>query len=104
LWPETMGFVPPGWRLCDGKAGTPDMRGRLVIAASGTFNPGAIGGTATHTHTGVITHEHGLEAGKRIAEGAGFSAWTTTDSPAITTEPASNLPPFVALKYIMKLQ
>lgn len=48
--------APKGWALCDGTNGTPDLRGRFVIAiGSGagltTRTLGATGGTETHTLT-----------------------------------------------------
>jgi microcystin-dependent protein len=48
--------APKGWALCDGTNGTPDLRGRFVIATGSgagltTRTLGATGGTETHTLT-----------------------------------------------------
>lgn len=75
MWTGTI--APNGWALCDGDNGTPDLRGRFVIAygqGSGLTNRayGATGGAETHTltvneipghtHTGTTasdgTHTH----------------------------------------------
>lgn len=43
--------IPDNYRLCDGTAGTPDLRDRFIMGA-GPINPaGAFGGLASHTHT-----------------------------------------------------
>lgn len=49
--------VPPGsskadehWVLCDGSNGTPDLRGRVILGAGGTYAKGDKGGSATHSH------------------------------------------------------
>jgi microcystin-dependent protein len=47
--------VPSGWALCDGTSGTPDLRDRFVIGASGTLPVGTAGGSATHTHAATTT-------------------------------------------------
>lgn len=36
----------PGWHLCDGSAGTPDLRDRFMIAAGLSYGIGAAGGAA----------------------------------------------------------
>lgn len=62
MWSPTAGAVPTGWALCDGTNGTPDLRGRFVIAASTTTPAGSTAGTpdqfkidpnGAHTHTGT---------------------------------------------------
>lgn len=63
----------PGWRLCNGANGTPNLMDRFVIAAGATYAPGAVGGTASVTlglaqlpaHNHVINvgdpgHAHGV--------------------------------------------
>lgn len=41
--------IPDGWALCDGTNGTPDLRGRFVIGAGGSYAKGATGGAASGT-------------------------------------------------------
>jgi len=59
MWSGLVANIPSGWVLCNGQNGTPDLRDRFIKGASG--NPGATGGSTTHTHaahTGVINHTH----------------------------------------------
>lgn len=73
MWSGAVTNIPVGWRLCDGAGGTPDLRGRFVIGAGGTYGVGYTGGLAdqvvvshTHTATSVFTgtsmptHSHGI--------------------------------------------
>jgi hypothetical protein len=53
------GVLPVNWRICDGTAGTPDLRDRFVIGA-GTFVSGATGGSATIGTTNLPAHNHGV--------------------------------------------
>lgn len=77
-WGETED-IPQGWQLCDGKNGTPDLRGRMVLGASKDSQLNEVGGfldstlvehthttgvqDTKHTHTGTTTsagaHSHG---------------------------------------------
>ena len=67
------GAAPSGWHLCDGLAGTPDLRGRFIVStgqnqspAAGDINPtysyGNTGGENTHlltsTESGLPSHTH----------------------------------------------
>jgi hypothetical protein len=44
MWAGTLNNIPPGWQLCDGTNGTPDLRDRFILGVS-TENPGATGGS-----------------------------------------------------------
>lgn len=72
LWSGAVSEIPHGWALCDGTAGTPDLRDRFVVAAGGQYQPGQSGGEE-HTHrldglhpaqaaatNGAPTHTHGF--------------------------------------------
>jgi hypothetical protein len=78
--------IPPGWALCDGGNGTPDLRDRFVMGSSSTFTPGSRGGTAdavvvAHTHT--ITNTGGVL--KQTATG------TVTGSINVAPEEATDI-------------
>ena len=116
----------------DGKGGTvPDLRGRMIRGASDSVPAGSTGGSETHTHSisgtvGETTlsikqmprHTHTFDKGTygNIAEakGSANSGKQTTDatgdSQAHThslseakSGSASNLPPYYALSYIMRI-
>lgn len=42
LWGGEIVDIPAGWALCDGNNGTPDLRDRIVVDASGTYTPNQI--------------------------------------------------------------
>ena len=60
MWSGSADNIPQGWALCDGANGTPDLRGRFILSASNTYNPGSIGGSAavTLTETQMPAHTH----------------------------------------------
>jgi microcystin-dependent protein len=73
LWSGSIASIPSGWALCDGTAGTPNLRDRFVVGAGSTYAVGDTGGFNTitldttqipsHTHTGTtaatdLSHTH----------------------------------------------
>jgi len=70
MWSGATTQIPPGWALCDGSNGTPDLRDRFIVGAGAAYALGVTGGAATvpHTHSvgnhshGVSTHSHSLPA------------------------------------------
>jgi microcystin-dependent protein len=85
---------PTGWHICDGTAGTVDLRNKFVICAGSTYAAGSSGGTVTqttdtsgsHTHTSVTTGAHALTVAQLPAHGHPWlhktSAESTTESGA----------------------
>jgi len=64
MWSGSAANIPPGWALCDGTNGTPDLRDKFIIAAGGTYSPGATGGSTSHTHTvDIAAFTSGSESG-----------------------------------------
>lgn len=61
IWSGAVGSIPAGWYLCNGANGTPDLRGRFVLGAGGSYAVGATGGAETHTLTTseIPAHNHG---------------------------------------------
>ena len=53
---------PPGWALCDGTNGTPDLRDKFVMG-SGKESPGATGGSPKITMANLPKHSHGTIGG-----------------------------------------
>lgn len=107
MWSGSAASIPAGWYLCDGNNSTPNLINRFIVAATGTYAPGATGGSATHGHTYSGTS-------------SGISNWNfqTKGSPSYQDESAGNpdhnhtisgststdsvLPPYYALCYVMK--
>lgn len=104
LWYGSVASIPGGWTLCDGTNNTPNLRDRFIVGAGNTYAVGATGGSLTHDHlfTGA-GHSHTMEAGGQISAGTDISGTTGIDTAAGETGEASNLPPYYALCYIMKL-
>ena len=104
LWSGAIGNIPVGWALCNGGAGTPDLRDRFIIGAGDSFNPGDTGGATTHTHTFTGDgHSHNFPVGSGLQTGADRD-FESSEVPATgTTDPGNSLPTFYALAYIMKL-
>lgn len=110
------------WRLCNGVAGTPDLRGRFVIGlnpADVDYNTiGKIGGAkeVTLTISQMPAHNHGSGDFNRLLQINGSGTATEVDSsvgePNIITSgaiqsqggglPHENRPPFYTLAYITK--
>jgi hypothetical protein len=68
---------PAGWRICDGTAGTVDLRNKFVVCAGSSYAAGSSGGGVTkttdtsgsHTHTSVTTGAHALTVAQLPAHG-----------------------------------
>lgn len=132
MWSGSTGTIPSGWLLCDGTSGTPDLRNRFIVGAGSTYAVNATGGSAdavvvshTHTATSVVTdpgHSHtygsyaAFNAGSAIpamrsdsgntylstaGNTTGITVATTNQSTG-TSGTNANLPPYLALCFIMK--
>jgi len=64
MWYGNLAFIPSGWLLCDGSAGTPDLRDRFVVGAGSSYNVNATGGsnTVTLTVSQMAAHNHPVTA------------------------------------------
>lgn len=132
MWSGAADAVPAGWALCDGSNGTPDLVSKFIRGAGPAGDaPGSTGGTDDHTHAaraGISVqwggqHSHGMPAGwyaNTASSGKGTAIvdrrgtrdpWQTADAgghsheatASITVDAASNLPPWYALCFIMKV-
>ncbi len=77
----------PGWILCNGTNGTPDLRDRFVYGVSNGENPGATGGSPSASV--------GLGGRNDISYGAG-GPWV------VNSVSVSYMPPYYKLAFIMK--
>jgi microcystin-dependent protein len=120
MWSGRILDIPPGWALCDGTNGTPDLRDKFIVGArqddggfSKTKVTGAlttVGGEAAHKLTieEMPAHVHSIgcaQAGGTISAG---DAWNTSGGASNTSSsggsvPHNNLPPYYSLAFIMKL-
>lgn len=107
-----------GWHICDGTNGTPDLRGRFILGASGSHAVGSTGGEENHTLTieEMPSHKHktawsediapwGTEDHDKIGNGSTFdydNTWPFTSTVG-GDKPHNNMPPYYALSYIMKI-
>ena len=103
-WSGSVGTIPTDWALCDGNNGTPDLRNKFVL---GTDTPGGSGGSATHVHTdGYQANGHlfpYVGYGQELAGAVNYNTFSAVALENLTTDPASSLPIYYALAYIMKL-
>lgn len=103
IWSGTIADIPSGWHICDGTAGTPDLRDKFIVGAGDAYNPGDAGGSTTHIHPySSAPHTHGFAAGFGIAAGIDYDPTLTSRVVSGTTDTGSSLPPYYALAYMMK--
>jgi hypothetical protein len=126
MWFGNPANIPPGWALCDGSNGTPDLRDRFIVGAGGKYMASAIGGSETgktlghilttaempsHNHTVQINDASGAGPPPRKPETAGVAStvgyptsFSGGDQPhSHDLDPSTKLPPYYALAFIMKL-
>jgi hypothetical protein len=58
MWLGSLSSIPPGWFLCDGTKGTPDMRDKWLKIANDASEIGSTGGSNTHSHSASNSHTH----------------------------------------------
>lgn len=104
LWYDSIESIPDGWHLCDGLGGTINLRDTFVVAAAGSYAPGATGGLVVHGHGFTSDgHLHLIDAGIGIALGAGYAALTSSEVETDSPIEAPQRPPYIALAYIQKV-
>jgi len=93
MWSGLLANIPPGWALCDGTMGTPDLRDKFIYGVSALEEPGATGGASTysltvaqlpaHTHTGTTNtdgaHVHNSYMDNTFTPDIGVFATITPD-------------------------
>jgi hypothetical protein len=94
---------PPGWAICDGKQGTPDLRGRFIRGTEVWIPTPATGGAEEHTHGGAIKNNTSkVDAHGGI--GVLYKQPSENHAHGITVNTYNHLPPYAELVYIMKLE
>lgn len=104
LWHGAVVDIPDGFHLCDGDAGTPDLRNFFIVGAGDSYPVGASGGSSIHNHSASGTIDSpDLGPGIDIAEGPDYSETLADDTVTVVVQNSNHLPPYYALAYIMKL-
>ena len=86
-YPLVSGTTYNNWQICDGTNGTPDLRDKFIIGAGGDKTLGATGGSLD---TEVVDQES-------------FDYSMSTSAVQTELELMADMPPYVALYYIMKI-
>lgn len=114
LWSGLVRDIPPGWGLCDGTQGTPDLRDRFIVGAVKDFNGAACctltgaatqrGGSIEHTHTFTTEgHTHLSKSGGPFENILGGMDLAFAKDSGTTDKPSAVPVPYFALAFIMKL-
>ena len=104
IWSGAIEDIPDGYHLCNGGAGTPDLRELFVIGAGDVLAPGATGGSETHHHH-IDTAWPELAVGMAIKDATPDGYYDRFDDGHAhggDTGDADTRPPWYALAYIMK--
>jgi hypothetical protein len=124
MWSGDPAKLPPGWILCDGAPGTPDLRSRFIVGYNADDSDyktmRATGGEARHAltpaeignHTHAVarggsaagTHSHSYVGLPTTDASAGVAVYGPATGGAAQTGAATaheNRPPYMVLAYIM---
>lgn len=132
IWSGSLDSIPPGWVLCDGENGTPNLMNRFIVGAGDAYSPNDTGGSNSVTltisqlpaHNHTITdpgHTHSYE---KSYNPNGWTFWSdgtqsnnytnqVVDTSSSTTgisinssggnSAHENRPPYYALAFIMRI-
>ena len=105
LWAGALASAPHGWTVCDGSRGTPDLRGKFVMAASSKFAPGSTDSEPAAQVAGVYGFASPEKQVCQYKPGVVHydcdkSSDATTEAMKLGSQP---LPPYYTLVYIMRV-
>jgi microcystin-dependent protein len=123
MWSGAENALPPGWALCNGENGTPDLRDRFIVGSGANYAVGSTGGANTVTLTpgnlpaytvlnttvafansGQNVLTQGLQSNVRIRNtgpAQPHSHPLEARLPPGGLQPLENRPPYYALAFIM---
>ena len=101
MWAGYRAQIPPGWAICDGNNGTPDLRDKFAYGVHDNEEPG---GTGAHVDTATGSGS-GPVSSSRCAQVNGNCGFMVAGSQTvyISVSIPIPLPPYYKLAYIMKL-
>ncbi len=74
MWSGDITKIPPGWALCDGTNGTPDLRGRFVLGYNPTQQTDPSGGTPRKQRNMNVSGGN-----EQLIANIGFNWWSGGD-------------------------
>jgi microcystin-dependent protein len=115
MWSGSVASIPSNWAICDGNNGTPNLKDRFVVGAGAAYAVNDTGGAATHVLTvnEMPAHDH-----------TGGAFWPSSTNPRAEQNQQANpedythfantgsagggaahnnMPPYLALAYIMRI-
>lgn len=120
IWSGMPDTIPDGWHLCDGDAGTPDLRDRFILGAGRIYAPKDSGGNEEITLVAeqLAPHSHAIQKQPDLPEGGvmvctsqqgnqSFEAIANDSAIQLSqgeASPINIMPPYYALCYIMKIK
>jgi microcystin-dependent protein len=129
MWSGSIASIPLNWAICDGNNGTPNLKDRFVVGAGNIYSVSSTGGAATHTLTvsEMPAHNHN----DTVTDGTNYNSVMKIDGIHTSNGQAldnangygrepnllfagylqssgggaahNNMPPYLALAYIMRI-
>lgn len=121
MWSGSLSELSSEWALCDGNNGTPNLCGRFIVGAGGSYAIGDKGGEEKHKLTvdEIPSHQHnnsvktvGYGASHNgSAEAATFDGYSRNNGWRDISgaskggdQPHENRPPYYALAFVMRIK
>lgn len=103
MWSGSIAAIPEGWTLCDGTAGTPDLRNRFVFGAGGKAGPGNLGPSGDDSNVDPVIYGSGNDIYMKTSESGSNPKQDGGGTCTARNVRLNYFPPYFALAYIMKL-